>query len=117
MLRDVAANNGVALLFGTLSNNSKSHKISVEVKAAYEIVPSNVHDALAQELRDLAASPVVTRLLRLSRRLGMRVVGCSVGNKTLGSSGNTWCSDHVLAALQLRNLSSSPNDFVVLRDC
>ena len=111
----MASNNGVALLFGSLSNNTKTNQLTIEVKAAYDILPKNVQDSLLQEDKDLSLLPSVNPLLRLSKRLGMRVVGCSVGNKTLSSVDSTWSSDHILVALHLRNLSIAANEFVVLR--
>lgn len=50
------------------------------------------------------------RLHRLARYLGLELVGCVLGAETA-----MWSAGHVYAALQLRNFTSNPSEFVVIR--
>lgn len=114
VLRRVASSGSVALLFGFATNNTKTRALSLDIKAAYELVQEDVVAFLQRE-QSLAELPIVSRLRRLAARLGLDIIGCAVGSTGNSTTNRMWGAPHVFSALQLRNLSSSPADFAILR--
>ena len=113
---------GIALLFGSISNDTKAKTLQIDIKAAYELnLDHSLEGTLKGGGRLLTALPESVQ--RLTTLLDLPLVRCAVActDPTASSAASSaappsmWSPTHVCAALQLRNHSAIPSEFTFIR--